>query len=40
VFAAGVSSQSSDPEAARAVVAFLASPGTAETKRRHGMEPA
>ena len=40
VFAAGVSSKSSDPEGARALVAFLASPETSGAKRRYGMEPA
>ena len=40
VFSAGVSTTSADPEAARALVAYLASAVTAETKRRHGMEPA
>jgi molybdate transport system substrate-binding protein len=40
VFSAGVSSKSADPEAARALVAFLASPETAGAKRRYGMEPA
>lgn len=40
VFSAGVSVKSSDPEAARALVAFLVSAETSPTKRRHGMEPA
>lgn len=40
VFSAGVASKSSDPGGARALVAFLASVETADTKRRHGMEPA
>ena len=40
VFSAGVSVKSSDPEGARAFVAFLASAETAPTKQRHGMEPA
>jgi molybdate transport system substrate-binding protein len=40
VFAAGVASQSTDPEGARALVAFLASPETSGAKRRYGMEPA
>jgi molybdate transport system substrate-binding protein len=40
VFSAGVASQSADPEAARALVAFLASAETGETKRRYGMAPA
>ena len=40
VFSAGVASKSSDPEAARALVAFMTSAETAGTKRRYGMEPA
>ncbi|HTZ66012.1 MAG TPA: substrate-binding domain-containing protein [Roseiarcus sp.] len=40
VFSAGVASKSANPEAAKALVAFLVSAETAETKRRHGMEPA
>lgn len=40
VFSAGVSVQSTQPDAARALVAFLAAPATAETKRRQGMDPA
>jgi len=40
MFAAGVVSRSADPDGARALVAFLASPETAETKRRYGMAPA
>ena len=40
VFAAGVASQSANPEGARAFVAFLASPETAGAKRRYGMKPA
>jgi molybdate transport system substrate-binding protein len=40
VFAAGVASTSSQPDAARALIGYLASPDTAETKRQHGMEPA
>ena len=40
VFSAGVASNSPDPEAARALVVFLASPETGDTKRRYGMEPA
>lgn len=39
-FSAGVCTASTQPEAARALLAFLRSPGTAEAKRRHGMEPA
>ena len=40
VFSAGVSSKSGDPEAARALVAFISSAETGDTKRRYGMEPA
>jgi molybdate transport system substrate-binding protein len=40
VFSAGVSSKSAEPEAAHALVAYLASAETGDTKRRYGMEPA
>ena len=40
VFSAGVSSKSAEHEAARALVAYLASAETGDTKRRYGMEPA
>ncbi len=40
VFSAGVSTTSSDREAAQALVAYLASAETQDAKRRHGMEPA
>ena len=40
VFAAGVASASTQPDAARALIAYLTSPETADTKRRHGMDPA
>ena len=40
VFAGGLAATSQQPEAARALLAFLASPDTAEAKRRQGMEPA
>jgi len=40
VFSAGVSMASRDPEGAGAFVAYLASAGTDDTKRRHGMKPA
>ena len=40
VFSAGVSTRSAQPEATRAFIAFIASGEAAETKRRHGMEPA
>jgi molybdate transport system substrate-binding protein len=39
-FSAGVSRRSADPEAAQALVAYLASSETAGVKRRYGMEPA
>lgn len=40
IFCAGVCAASAQPEAARALLAFFASPETAEAKRRQGMEPA
>ena len=40
VFSAGISTNSRDPEGARAFVAYLASVETDGAKRRHGMEPA
>jgi molybdate transport system substrate-binding protein len=40
VFSAGVSTASAEPEAAQALVAYLASAATRAAKRRHGMEPA
>lgn len=39
-FSAGVATRSTQPEVGRELIAFLASPVTAETKRRHGMDPA
>jgi molybdate transport system substrate-binding protein len=39
-FSGGVCAASRQPEAVRALLAYLASPATAETKRRHDMEPA
>lgn len=39
-FSAGVCAASSQPEAAAALIAFLASPETADAKRRQGMQPA
>jgi len=39
-FSAGVCSASQRPEAVRAMLADMNSPAAAETKRRHGMEPA
>ncbi len=40
VFSAGVSSTSSDRDAAYALVAYMASAETRDAKRRYGMEPA
>jgi molybdate transport system substrate-binding protein len=40
VFSAGISTNSREPEGARAFVAYLASAKTGDAKRRHGMEPA
>jgi molybdate transport system substrate-binding protein len=39
-FSAGLAAASAQPDAARAALAFMASPATAGVKRRHGMEPA
>lgn len=39
-FAAGVSTASTQPDAARALLTFMASPAVAEAKRRQGMDPA
>jgi molybdate transport system substrate-binding protein len=39
-FSAGVATASAQPEAARALIAFFASPETADAKRRQGMAPA
>ena len=39
-FAAGVGSRSAQPEAVRALLAWMASPATAELKRSQGMDPA
>ena len=39
-FSAGVCAASTQPDAARTLCRFMASPATAEAKRRHGMEPA
>jgi molybdate transport system substrate-binding protein len=39
VFAAGVASTASQPDAARALIAYLASPEAEAVKRQHGMEP-
>jgi molybdate transport system substrate-binding protein len=40
VFSAGVSSRSVEPEAAHALIAYLASAESGDTKRRYGMDPA
>jgi len=40
IFSGGVCTASSRPEAARAVLEFMASPDAAEAKRRQGMAPA
>jgi molybdate transport system substrate-binding protein len=40
VFSAGISMMSRDPDAARALIAYLASVDTDGAKRRHGMQPA
>lgn len=39
-FSAGIASASSQPEAVRELLGFLAAPATAEAKRRNGMDPA
>lgn len=39
-FSAGACSASAQPEAVRALLAYMASPAMAEAKRRQGMEPA
>jgi molybdate transport system substrate-binding protein len=39
-FAGGVGARTRQPDAARALLAFLASPAAADAKRREGMEPA
>ena len=39
-FSAGVCAQSTQVAAVRALLAFMTSPQVAESKRRHGMEPA
>lgn len=40
IFAGGVATASRQPDAVRALLAHLASPGTAATKRAHGMDAA
>jgi molybdate transport system substrate-binding protein len=39
-FSAGICVNSAQPDAARALLDFMASPQAADAKRRHGMEPA
>ena len=39
-FSAGVCARAAQPDAARALIAFMASGDAAEAKRRQGMEPA
>jgi molybdate transport system substrate-binding protein len=39
-FSGGISVSCADPAAARQLLAFMASPATAATKIRHGMEAA
>jgi len=39
-FSAGLAATSTQPEAVRALLAFMASPAVAEAKRNNGMEPA
>jgi len=38
-FSAGLCAASAQPEAARALLAYMRSPAAADAKRRHGMEP-
>ena len=40
IFAAGIATASRQPEDARALIAFFASPDTADVKRAQGMDPA
>ena len=40
IFSAGICAASSDPESARGLISFMASPEAAEAKRRQGMDPA
>ena len=39
-FSAGLCAASTQPEAVRALLAFMRSPATVDAKRRHGMDPA
>lgn len=38
IFSGGISTKSGNPQAARALLEFMASPASADTKLRHGME--
>jgi molybdate transport system substrate-binding protein len=40
IFSGGVSAACTQPDAARAVLKFMASPAAADAKKRHGMESA
>lgn len=40
VFSGGIAAKASQPDAARALLAFFAAPAAAEAKQRQGMEPA
>jgi molybdate transport system substrate-binding protein len=40
LFSGGVSANSSQPDAARAVLTYMASPATSDVKQRHGMQSA
>lgn len=40
IFSGGLGARAGQTDAARALLTFLASPAAAETKRRHGMDPA
>jgi molybdate transport system substrate-binding protein len=40
IFSGAICATSTQPEAARALLAFMASPAAADAKRRRGMEPA
>jgi molybdate transport system substrate-binding protein len=40
VFSGAICATSRQPDAVRELLAFMASPATADTKRRHGMDPA
>jgi molybdate transport system substrate-binding protein len=40
IFSGGISSGCSQPQAARALLDYLAAPAVAQTKSRHGMEAA